>query len=213
MGKPDKIAEHRQRVAAILADQQKQQKLAEEANQLRYERNAALAERRRQELHEAFLKTPEGIVWKARNALLEALAVRKKQVFEMISEHANARNALYLAGFKVGMIVKAQGDIEPVLHHHTNQKHYKIAIAPFFPQQKFDDAANIVSQALRRVLELPELDMPEPHWVLTDNPDVMRKHRGIVAYCNNPMMDGQEARIVVLNEKSCVIQPIAKIRK
>ena len=196
--RPNKVLEHQQMVKQMLLKQQEQNRIAEEADRKRREVQRAEEERldkaRRAEEMRVFLLTPAGQAWKIQEERKRILAEARENFRLLCEAHVRKREELRAKKFEIGTIITAYRDITPIPHRISERLHYKICVAPFDP----DDTEDF-SQ--------------EPSWVLIDCPEMMRHYKGVVAFCDKPMKEGQQAKIIRLSEKSCMIQPIALIPK
>ena len=183
----NRLAEHQQMVKQMLERQNQQNQLAEEADA---RRRKAL----REEETRLFLLTPEGKAWQHKMEQKRIKEEAEAKFHQLVESHVRKREALRLAKFEIGTVVVAYTNINPIPHHFNERLHYKICIAPFDPQDTEDFSE-------------------DPHWVLIDDPTLMKSYRGVIAFCDKPMKQGQQAKIIKLSEKSCMIQPIALIPK
>ena len=172
-----------------MIERQRQAALAATAqHQKALEEQAAFDKRRADAKHEAFLKTPEGKAWKERQDRIElAQRIDKAQI-----AYAIRSAKIILEGLSVDMVVKSREDIVPDVHRVTMRRCYKLTILPF--EDVFRETKNLNC---------------EPSWIITNDLSI----DGVIAFCDNPMKAGQEARIVHVSPKSCIIRPKAMVKK
>ena len=175
-------------LAEMIERQRQASQMATSQHQAALQSHADFERRKTEAAREAWLKTPEGLAWQERQAKIE--------LAERVAKAETAYNLraakLFGEGIKLDMIVVAYDSIEPIVHRTTQRPCFKIV------PQSFADRYRITKN----------LDC-DPVWYVTNDLQMM----GFVAFCANPMKAGQEARIVHVSPKSCIIQPKAFVRK